>query len=445
MSVSFPLDGEAVGAADDAFYMAHPEMIVEGRRVPIDPDDPSHAGMADEWIDLYENELDEPKPGKDDPVNPVFPCQKHWIKFQFLSQDGKLPLMGVAIEYVDPLGEELGAITDEQGLISLEDVPGGSYSLRCPLDGLTISEVFDVTGQRAAGAPVTSSSSDSPHGMPPHVQEDIHRGAEAPKDENALRAASVPWTPVAFAHVEERKVADGDNLEKLAKEVGITWKQLARFNFNGEEPHWINAQLRDLIGCTLHDEKWNYSFSSGDEPGLMFLPRPFEADGLAVDTVHIFEGKPVERPVWLELQTVDDFGYAVSNVPLTLVRHNGSDIAIATDEDGYWHDLVIVDGPVDVYHFSGRRAEFFSEVYEGRDLTSESKFERPPEFARLDPLLARRCISTIRVRGLIPENQLVEHDILMRRYGSTEDDLASARFVGQEAGHSHEEAGGNGG
>ena len=121
-----------------------------------------------------------------------------------------------------------------------------------------------------------------------------------------------------------------------------------------------------------------------------------EADGLAVDTVHIFEGKPIERPVWLEVQTVDDFGYTVSDVPLILVRHDGLVLYITTDDAGYWHDLVLIDGPVDVYHADWTRAEFYSEVYEGRDLTEKSKFRREPEFARLNPLLARRCVSTIR-------------------------------------------------
>lgn len=442
MSISFPLNDEAAAAADDAFYAAHPEMVVNGERIPIDPDNPDHDEMADEWIDIYEAELDSPEPKPIVPIEPVQPCEKHWIKFQFLSREGKLPLMGIAIEYTDTQGNELGAITDEQGLISLEDIPAGHYSLRCPLEGLTIADVFDVTGQKSDAVPTTAATVSAPLELPAHVKEGVKTGDSIPTDENDIRAQAVPWTPVAFAHVETRKVVDGEDLESLAAEVDMSWQQLARFNFDGEDPLWVNGQLRDLVGCVKHDENGNYSFQSNDDPGLMFLPRAFEAEGLETDTVHIFEGDPIKRPVLLEAQTVDDFGYRAPNVPLTLVRYSGETIQIQTDENGYWKDRLVLEASVDVYHENGDRAEFYKDVYKGRDLSEKSKFKRIPNFARLHPLLAQRGLSTILVPGRVDRKALIQKDVIRRRYGRTGDDRESAAFVAKEAGNSDDEAGG---
>lgn len=48
-----PLNEAAVKAANDEFYRRHPEMIVNGVRQPIDPDNPAHDAMQTEWIQLY--------------------------------------------------------------------------------------------------------------------------------------------------------------------------------------------------------------------------------------------------------------------------------------------------------------------------------------------------------------------------------------------------------
>lgn len=50
-----PLDPAAVAKANDAFYAAHPEMIEDGKRVPIStqPDDPCAALMREEWMRGY--------------------------------------------------------------------------------------------------------------------------------------------------------------------------------------------------------------------------------------------------------------------------------------------------------------------------------------------------------------------------------------------------------
>ncbi|WP_418315618.1 hypothetical protein [Piscinibacter sakaiensis] len=77
---SRPLNPQAVSAADDAFYANHPELVQDGRRVPLSASDPSQAALREEWNALYaqhNGQLDpDPPPAKrpDDPVQPS-PCE----------------------------------------------------------------------------------------------------------------------------------------------------------------------------------------------------------------------------------------------------------------------------------------------------------------------------------------------------------------------------------
>jgi hypothetical protein len=50
---TYPLSPSATAAADNAFYKSHPEMVKDGKRVPLDPCDPQQAAMRREWMNNY--------------------------------------------------------------------------------------------------------------------------------------------------------------------------------------------------------------------------------------------------------------------------------------------------------------------------------------------------------------------------------------------------------
>ena len=50
---SSPQNRSATIAADNEFYAKHPEMVQDGKRVPIDPNSPAQAGMRQEWMASY--------------------------------------------------------------------------------------------------------------------------------------------------------------------------------------------------------------------------------------------------------------------------------------------------------------------------------------------------------------------------------------------------------
>lgn len=59
-----PMDRTATREANDEFYANHPEMVQDGRRVPLDPCNPEHDSMRTEWMDLYEANGGEVRTGR---------------------------------------------------------------------------------------------------------------------------------------------------------------------------------------------------------------------------------------------------------------------------------------------------------------------------------------------------------------------------------------------
>lgn len=70
------------------------------------------------------------------------------------------------------------------------------------------------------------------------------------------------------------KVKTGDSIAGLAQSIGITWQELARYNWGTDVPSRINIHLRDDVGCTKKTASGlNYVFTSDDSPGIVYLPK----------------------------------------------------------------------------------------------------------------------------------------------------------------------------
>ena len=81
--IAYPLDEDAMSAADDRFYAEHPEMeAADGTRTPLDPDNAAHGPLRDRWEDIYVEELKKagrearpPDPADEtDPIDPTESC-----------------------------------------------------------------------------------------------------------------------------------------------------------------------------------------------------------------------------------------------------------------------------------------------------------------------------------------------------------------------------------
>lgn len=86
-----------------------------------------------------------------------------------------------------------------------------------------------------------------------------------------------PRNPLPPGHTPSqgtpRRVRDGDDWHSLAVKNGLDAKALIHFNFQTTDPAEVNFYLRTKVGCkqTTFDGK-NWKFSSGDSPGIIFIP-----------------------------------------------------------------------------------------------------------------------------------------------------------------------------
>jgi len=73
---------------------------------------------------------------------------------------------------------------------------------------------------------------------------------------------------------KEYKVQDNDTLDSIAKANGLTWQQLAKFNWGTEDEAEVNMKLRDKVGSRKRSSTDDTKFilSKDDDPGLIYIP-----------------------------------------------------------------------------------------------------------------------------------------------------------------------------
>lgn len=182
---------------------------------------------------------------------------------QVIDAETGRPISGARVGIVPVDGSQRDISTNDKGLASLDDIEPRPCNISSALDDLglprTLAFVGISTGAPSQGEPMEGS------------------------DE-------------CIALVEARKVSNGDTIESLAKECGLSWEELARFNWGTSDPDRINEHLYRDVGCTekTADGK-NFIFRDTDDPGLVYLPREFSRSGLATDETHIIRVRKIDN------------------------------------------------------------------------------------------------------------------------------------------------------
>ena len=78
--------------------------------------------------------------------------------------------------------------------------------------------------------------------------------------------------PLRFPDIKPHEVADGDSWKSLATKYRIDAKNIVWINFRTSRPAEINWHLKNYVGCTKSNDGKNYSFSSNDKPGVIWIP-----------------------------------------------------------------------------------------------------------------------------------------------------------------------------
>ena len=107
-------------------------------------------------------------------------------------------------------------------------------------------------------------------------------------------------TPKYLLKVKEHHVKRGDTLESIAAEYGMTWKELAKFNWGTDDPEDVNKFLYGTVGCRSRTKDGkNFIFTDDDhKTGDGFVYVPVKADDKSYSTnspTHVIDLKPFKR------------------------------------------------------------------------------------------------------------------------------------------------------
>ena len=176
------------------------------------------------------------------PVEPKPPAPT-FVEIQVLFADSGQPAPSLKLKIKPPGGTAAEHTTDSDGLIRIDGLKkDGDCEVTTDIKGVKRSESLVV-----GGAP-SSPSGDKPKGKQPDYK---------------------------LIKLSRYKVKTGDSLDSLSKKVGITSKDLAKFNWGTDDPKQINKHLRWDVGCTKKSGE-NYVFDDSDNPGIILLPEPID-------------------------------------------------------------------------------------------------------------------------------------------------------------------------
>ncbi|MCH7870793.1 MAG: LysM peptidoglycan-binding domain-containing protein [Planctomycetes bacterium] len=218
-----------------------------------------------EWRNLgtpravRDDEPDGPPPG---PVT-----EKSWIKIRVVDDASGEPIPNVTMLVKLPNGQEREFATRADGMIDVQDIDPGTCDVSCSRDDAELEKALDFVamGETAANPDQEDSGDASQTTLPSGTR---------------------------VLEIEEHRVQTGESLKSVAQAAGLTWQELARFNWGTIVPKEINEHLRDDVGCTKKTQDgFNYVFTSEDEPGIVYVPKPWTLEGMATEQTHIIRVK----------------------------------------------------------------------------------------------------------------------------------------------------------
>ena len=193
--------------------------------------------------------------------------ERTWLKLKVVDHDSSEPIANVRLRLTLADGSEGDFVTDAKGMVCLQDVAAGSCSISSEIEGKKWVDTLVVV------SPGATKFVDCVH----HQQ---------------FASAG----PFELLDVEAHKVATDESIASLADVVGISWQQLAYFNWGTDDENQINASLSKVVGCTKMVDELNYRFDDSDEPGIVYLPWPYQYDGFETEQEHVIRVKRAKPP-----------------------------------------------------------------------------------------------------------------------------------------------------
>ncbi len=206
------------------------------------------------------------------------------ITYQVVDDLTGEPIAGAALSVTLPNGKEVDKSTDGKGIVRFDDLKPGRCSVRAKLADRDLLHVLAYVG--FGPLPLRQVAEDTTVRLwdRPTVHDLKRKGKRKPKSE-----------PAHLVAVTEHKVKTGETLDSIAEQHGTTSKKLEHFNFGTNDPKEVQRHLAREVGTTLRDlETGAYLFSSGDTPGIIYVPRQWEAAGQMTDRDHVIRVRRIE-------------------------------------------------------------------------------------------------------------------------------------------------------
>lgn len=228
-----------------------------------------------------------------------------WIAFKVVHHRTNEPFEGVRLVVRTPDQTQRAGATGMDGVFAVHEIEAGTCEVWCELNGARLAE---TVGFVTLNAPHTTGESNGNTGSAnnlPDPKHDTAAAAGSPEitaahqsDTAAPDAAQVhdtrricplqTHTATWLAHVLTHQVQTGETLESIAAHYGVDEHTLCEFNFETTATGAVNRALRDRVGCTnVGPDGMSYRFDTGDEPGRIFVPQRWSAQGLPTEQTHV--------------------------------------------------------------------------------------------------------------------------------------------------------------
>jgi uncharacterized protein len=235
------------------------------------------------------------------------------------------PVPNVELEVSPPNGPPQMLHTDRDGLATLRVAGKGNSTVKSPLHGAALERTLTFVAKGPGG------------------------GGGRQQELPPLSGSAI------VARVQEYKVKTGDTLVSLASKNGLTERELAMFNWGVWAPTEIDEQLRDKVGCTKKTQQGNYCFDDSDDPGIVYIPKPWTESGLASGQPHILRVRRIcgRLPDLKLLYQIDPHAPSAKDDILVLEAEDGSwrheiHVSTLTEVEPHWVELVFPKPPAGV-------------------------------------------------------------------------------------------------
>ncbi len=151
-TAELPLNSIAVQQADNQFYADHPELIENGKRIPLDNDDPAQAGLRREWMALYNAKNKKQPPARPPNKKPADTCAScpGDLLVQVVDQDGK-PVDGATVQ-----ADGVTMTSDAGGYADFGSVAAKEYDISASKEGYGQILVYPGTAKVSPGTTTTA-------------------------------------------------------------------------------------------------------------------------------------------------------------------------------------------------------------------------------------------------------------------------------------------------